>query len=117
MRKQLYRGKPISSSDFDSFKSINTANYIGDYATGSLIYNASDCKWYICALDVCSADMADINNPVYRIEVDEETNSKIAGFKDIHEGLITTPNSKIPVYVIPTNEEIMIIRDTYDLIQ
>ena len=73
MRKQLYRGKPISSSDFDSFKSINTANYIGDYATGSLIYNASDCKWYICALDVCSADMADINNPVYRIEVDEET--------------------------------------------
>lgn len=53
----------------------------------------------------------------FGIEVDEETNSKIAGFKDIHEGLITTPNSKIPVYVIPTNEEIMIIRDTYDLIQ
>ncbi len=53
----------------------------------------------------------------FGIEVDEETNSKIAGFKEIHEGLITTANSKIPVYVIPTNEEIMIIRDTYNLIK
>ena len=53
----------------------------------------------------------------FGIEIDEEINSKIAGFKEIHEGLITTANSKIPVYVIPTNEEIMIIRDTYDLIQ
>ena len=50
------------------------------------------------------------------IEVDKEMNSKIAGFKDIHEGLITTKNSKIPVYVIPTNEEIMIIRDTYKIV-
>ena len=53
----------------------------------------------------------------FGIEVNEEVNSKIAGFKEIHEGLITTENSKIPVYVIPTNEEIMIIRDTYNLIQ
>ena len=53
----------------------------------------------------------------FGVEVDSKTNDKIAGWKDIHEGLITTPNSKIPVYVIPTNEEIMIIRDTYDLIQ
>ena len=50
------------------------------------------------------------------IEVDKEMNSKIAGFKDIHEGLITTKKSKIPVYVIPTNEEIMIIRDTYKIV-
>ena len=53
----------------------------------------------------------------FGIEVDEEVNSKIASFKEIHEGLITTKKSKIPVYVIPTNEEIMIIRDTYDLIK
>ena len=52
----------------------------------------------------------------FGIEVDDEVNSKIAGFKDIHEGLITTKKSKIPVYVIPTNEEIMIIRDTYKII-
>ena len=52
----------------------------------------------------------------FGIEVDDEVNSKIAGFKDIHEGLITTKKSKIPVYVIPTNEEIMIIRDTYKIV-
>ena len=30
--------------------------------------------------------------------------------------LITTDDSKIPVYVIPTNEELLIASDTYDLI-
>jgi uncharacterized phage protein (TIGR01671 family) len=82
MRKYLYRGKPVASSDFNLFKSINTANYIGDYAIGSLIYNASDCKWYICALDVSSADMSDINNLSYRIEVDKDTIDISTGFKD-----------------------------------
>ncbi|MBR6133092.1 MAG: acetate kinase [Bacilli bacterium] len=50
------------------------------------------------------------------IELDKEVNDKIAGFKEIHEGIITTKDSKIPVYVIPTNEEIMIIRDTYKFV-
>ena len=31
------------------------------------------------------------------------------------ETLITTATSKIPCYVIPTNEELMIARDTYEL--
>ena len=31
------------------------------------------------------------------------------------EKLITTPESKVPCYVIPTDEEIMIARDTYNL--
>ena len=52
----------------------------------------------------------------FGIEVDAEFNSKIAGWKEIHEGKITTDKSSIPVYVIPTDEEIMIIRDTYSLI-
>ncbi len=50
------------------------------------------------------------------VEVDSEANSKIAGFKDVHEGIITTEKSSFPVYVIPTNEEIMIIRDTYKIV-
>ena len=50
------------------------------------------------------------------VEVNKKENDKIAGWKDVHEGLITTKKSAFPVYVIPTNEEIMIIRDTYDLI-
>ena len=49
------------------------------------------------------------------IEVNKEVNDKIAGFKELHEGCITTEKSSIPAYVIPTNEEIMIIRDTYKI--
>ena len=49
------------------------------------------------------------------IKVSEEENNKIAGFKDVKQGIISTGDSSIPVYVIPTNEEIMIARETYDL--
>lgn len=49
------------------------------------------------------------------LELDEKENDSIAKFKDKHEGKITTGNSSIPVYVIPTNEELMILNDTYDL--
>ena len=49
------------------------------------------------------------------IRVSKEENNKIAGFKDIKQGIISTSDSTIPVYVIPTNEEIMIARETYDL--
>ena len=31
------------------------------------------------------------------------------------ERLITTPESKIPCYIVPTDEELMIARDTYNL--
>ena len=50
------------------------------------------------------------------IYLDEKANDEIAGFKDLHEGIISTKDSKIPVYVVPTNEELMIALDTYDII-
>lgn len=53
----------------------------------------------------------------FGIFLDEETNNKIAGFKEMHEGIISTKDSKIPVYVVPTNEELMIALDTYNLIK
>ena len=53
----------------------------------------------------------------FGIELDEEANNSIAGFKEKHEGIITTSDSKIPVYVVPTNEELMIALDTYNLIK
>lgn len=49
------------------------------------------------------------------ITLNEEMNDKIAGFKEIHEGIITDPYSKINVMVLPTNEEIMIVKDTFNL--
>ena len=49
------------------------------------------------------------------VKLDEEMNNKIAGYKEISEGVITTADSSIPLYVMPTNEEVMIARDTYNL--
>ncbi|MBQ3306650.1 MAG: acetate kinase [Bacilli bacterium] len=49
------------------------------------------------------------------IELDSEANSSIAGFKDKNEGIISSKKSKVPVWVVPTNEELMIIKDTYKI--
>ena len=51
------------------------------------------------------------------IKIDEEINDSIAGYKDINEGVISTEDSSIRVDVVPTNEEIMIIKDTYELVK
>ncbi len=50
------------------------------------------------------------------IKLDEKMNEKIASYKDIQEGVISAKSSKVPVWVVPTNEELMIIKDTYELI-
>ena len=47
---------------------------------------------------------------VLGVEIDEVENN-VRGV----EKVITKPTSKIPVYIIPTNEELMIARDTYNL--
>jgi len=49
------------------------------------------------------------------IKLDKPANDNIAKFKDNRSGYITTQDSKVPVYVLPTDEEIMIVRDTYNL--
>lgn len=49
------------------------------------------------------------------IKVNKEVNDAIASFKEITSGVITTEDSTVPVYVEPTNEEIMIVRDAYGL--
>ena len=51
------------------------------------------------------------------IKIDAKANGKIASFKDVHEGIISAKTSKIPVWVVPTNEELMIIKDTYKIVQ
>ena len=49
------------------------------------------------------------------ISLDKDANSKIASYKEIHEGIISSKDSKVAIYVVPTNEELMIARDTYKL--
>ena len=50
-------------------------------------------------------------------KIDSEKNDSIAGYKDIHEGIISSDDSVVPIYVVPTNEELMIATDTYELIR
>lgn len=49
------------------------------------------------------------------IKLNADVNNAIAGFKEITSGIITTEDSTVPVYVEPTNEELMIVRDAYKL--
>ncbi len=51
------------------------------------------------------------------VKIDENMNNKIAGFKDIHEGIISEVGSSFDCLVIPTNEEYMILNDTYNIIK
>ena len=48
------------------------------------------------------------------VELDEKINEETIVRKD-KEGLITTKNSSIPCYVLATDEELVIARDTYNL--
>ena len=47
------------------------------------------------------------------IKINKEVNDAIASFKEITSGIITAEDSTVPVYVEPTNEEVMIVRDAY----
>ena len=54
-------------------------------------------------------------NPI-GLFVDKEVNNTIAGYRDKQEGIISSKDSKVKIYVVPTNEELMIIKDTYAIV-
>ena len=66
--------------------------------------------------DQLREDITDRLKPL-GLDIDKELNSKIAGFKEIHEGKISTDKSSVDIYVIPTNEELMMVKETYNLIK
>lgn len=49
------------------------------------------------------------------VEADEEVNNKTVVRKGL-EGIVSSKNSTIPVYVLGTDEELMIARDTYEIV-
>ena len=51
------------------------------------------------------------------ISIDEHKNEKIHKLKDDHHGIISNKYSKIPCYVIPTDEEVMIAREAFSQIE
>lgn len=75
-----------------------------------------------CDMIVFTAGMGEKSRPfraeimkrlgVIGIHLDLEANEKCFGV----EGMISTADSKIPCYVIPTDEEVMIARDAYNLL-
>ncbi len=56
-------------------------------------------------------DVCNLIKDALGVEIDNELNMSIHG----KECLISTPNSKIKVVVIPTDEEVMIARDAYNI--
>ncbi|MBQ9018892.1 MAG: acetate kinase [Bacilli bacterium] len=50
------------------------------------------------------------------LTIDKEVNNTIAGYRDKQEGIISGKDSKVAIYVVPTNEELMIIKDTYEIV-
>ena len=75
-----------------------------------------------CDMIVFTAGMGEKSRPfraeimkrlgVIGIHLDEKANELCFGT----EGMISTADSKIPCYVIPTDEEVMIARDAYNLL-
>lgn len=50
------------------------------------------------------------------VKLNKEANDNISRFKANQEGIISTPDSNVLVMVVPTNEELMILRDTHRLV-
>ena len=50
------------------------------------------------------------------LSIDKDVNGNIAGYKDNQEGIISDKKSKVEIWVVPTNEELMIIKDTYSIV-
>lgn len=61
------------------------------------------------------ADIINALSNSMNIYVDNEINNNIASFKEKQSGIITTNNSKFKVVVMPTNEEFMILKDTWNI--
>lgn len=66
------------------------------------------------AINLRSDIVNSISKPM-RILLDEKENDKISRGKEKTSGIISTDSSSFEVVVVPTNEEFMILKDTYDI--
>jgi acetate kinase len=110
MRKQADAGNERAKLAFDIF-CYRIKKYIGAYTaslgkldaivfTGGIGENASDVR------EQCCAELSQIG-----VSIDHAVNAKTNRV----EGLITSADSRVKVYVIPTNEELAIAQDTFSL--
>ena len=62
-------------------------------------------------------DIVNMLSKPMNLYLNKDVNNNIGYGHELDMGVITTNDSKIPVYVVPTNEEVMILRDTYKIIK
>lgn len=119
----------VSSDDRDVTAAEKAGNERAILAHKMLVYEIKKfIGGYVAAMDGCDAIVFTAglgenqsthrrnicNNMTYLgLEVDEALNQEMVGGR---EGEISTPDSKVKVYVIPTNEELVIARDTQDIV-
>ncbi len=93
--------------------SYRLAKYIGSYAT------AMKCFDVLIFTAGVGENNAEIRSEVcdylkvFGLELDEKLNVEMNG----KEGVISSPNSKVKVMIIPTDEELMIARDTKKIVE
>lgn len=61
------------------------------------------------------ADIVNSISNAMSISLNSDANNNIAKFKEQQSGVITNPESKFDVVVMPTNEEYMVLKDTLDI--
>ena len=119
----------VSSDDRDVTAAEKAGNERAILAHKMLVYEIKKfIGGYVAAMDGCDAIVFTAglgenqsthrhnicNNMTYLgLEIDEALNQEMVGGR---EGEISTPDSKVKVYVIPTNEELVIARDTRDIV-
>ncbi len=106
------KGEPNATLAFEMYE-YRLRKYIGSYAAAM---NGVDVLVFTAGVGENSAIVrkAVCDNLSYLgIEIDEELNKIRSG----DPRRISTPNSKVEVLVVPTNEELVIARDTYRLVE
>ncbi|MBE6541411.1 MAG: acetate kinase [Ruminococcaceae bacterium] len=89
--------------------------YIGSYAAAM---NGLDAVVFTAGMGENNTELRErvcADMEFYGIKLDNELNAKIHHQGDTVE--ISTPDSKVKVYVLPTNEELMIASDTEDIVK
>ncbi len=88
--------------------------YIGSYAAAM---NGLDAVVFTAGMGENNVELRERvckNMEFYGIEIDEELNAKT--FRQSDNVKLSTENSKVAVWVIPTNEELMIASDTAEIV-
>ena len=117
MEEKMNAGDELAKLGFTMFTD-RIAKYIAEYylelegECDAIVFTAGVGENGITARKM----VMDRLNPI-GIFSDDELNENIAGFKAQNEGIISAEESSIPVIVVPTNEEIMIVRDTYKFVE